>query len=76
MTSSMTEAMPDPEGILFREEKTLGPIRLPTKHQADFVQQFNRLYQDYGIRLVPVPQQTPEDHSGSLSSERNDRRLT
>ncbi|QDT59660.1 hypothetical protein SV7mr_21690 [Stieleria bergensis] len=61
MTSTITGTMADPEGVLFRDEATLGPIRLPAKHQAQFVQQFNQLYQAYGIRLVPVDPQPDEE---------------
>lgn len=28
-----------------------GPLRLPRRHQAEFVQQFNQLYRSLGMRL-------------------------
>jgi hypothetical protein len=57
MSSSQPRPLPA-EAIVRRDDKSIGPIRLPEK-PTTFVQTFNRIYGEKGLTIQPV-QTTPD----------------
>lgn len=51
-SSSNRTALPF-EAALYRDDKPVGPMRLPMKGKMSFVQEFNRVYRDAGIAIQP-----------------------
>jgi hypothetical protein len=52
MSSSNRTTLPF-EAAIYRNDKPVGPMRLPAKEKMSFVQEFNRVYRDAGIALQP-----------------------
>ena len=50
MSSSNRTSLPV-EAALYRDDKPVGPMRLPMKEKISFVQEFNRVYRDAGIAI-------------------------
>ncbi len=55
MTSSPGELPPPYEAIVCREDRVLGPVRLPPEDPDQFVVEFNRIYQRAGMRMEAIP---------------------
>lgn len=41
------------DAILTRDERTVGPMRLPDSRPDDFIDHFNRTYESLGMTLSP-----------------------
>jgi len=50
MSSSNRQAEPC-DGVVYRGDQPIGPLRLPSKNAASFIERFNRLYGAAGIAL-------------------------
>lgn len=59
MSSSNRTTVPF-DAALYRDDKPVGPIRLPMKKKASFVQEFNRVYRDTGISLEAFAEESVE----------------
>lgn len=53
MSSSNRITSPS-DAAIYRNDKPVGPLRLPMKEKAIFVEEFNRVYRDAGILIEPV----------------------
>ena len=65
------------EAAVHRDEKPVGPIRLPMKEKASFVEEFNRVYQGTGITIYRGTDEVAEESEAiavSLDSSRNPNR--
>ncbi len=59
MSSSNRVASPN-DAAIYRDQKPVGPLRLPMKERASFVEEFNRVYRNAGILIEPIGQETEE----------------
>lgn len=53
MSSSHRQSVPC-NAAVYRDDRAIGPVRLPATNRLSFVEQFNRLYQPVGIALQPL----------------------
>lgn len=53
MSSSNRTALPC-DAAIYRADRPIGPMRLPRKDRASFVEEFNRLYDGVGISIEPI----------------------
>lgn len=67
------------DAVLVRDERAVGPMRLPDNRPDDFIDHFNRTYESLGMTLTPneadseeeqkipgSPEATGEDNEGLL----------
>ena len=52
--SSSNRAVKPCDGILKRDEEPIGPMRLPVHRAEDFVDHFNRTYENVGLSIESV----------------------
>jgi hypothetical protein len=57
MRSSSNRSAGVCDAILVQDERAMGPMRLPDNRADDFIDHFNRTYEDLGMTLAPI---TPE----------------
>ena len=67
MSSSNRQATPC-DAVVYRGDQPIGPLRLPTKNAASFIERFNRLYRDSGIELQASADDTIAADEDGLSS--------
>ncbi|MCA9135572.1 MAG: hypothetical protein KDB00_02405 [Planctomycetales bacterium] len=53
MSSSNRSTSPC-DAAVYRDEKPVGPLRLPMEETASFVEEFNRVYRQVGIAIAAV----------------------
>jgi hypothetical protein len=49
------------EAAIYRDQKPVGPVRMPMKKRASFVAEFNRVYKQTGITIYHVPDDEAEE---------------
>lgn len=71
MSSSNRRAEPC-DAVVYRDDRAIGPLRLPSKNAASFIEQFNRLYGDSGMALehnrINQSDDTEEGQTSAYSS--------
>ncbi len=55
MSSSQRE-IPPSNGVVVKDGQPIGPVYLPEERPDDFVDHFNRTYQDVGMKVEPTEQ--------------------
>jgi hypothetical protein len=66
MSSSNRQAEPC-DAVVYRGDQPVGPLRLPSKDAASFIERFNRLYGAAGMELESTRAATDNagDHEGN-----------
>jgi len=54
------------------ERKDVGPLRLPRKEPASFIEQFNRTYGKLGLRILRVPKPIAAEQAAPASQDDSD----
>ena len=60
------------DAVLVKDQRALGPLRLPEIRPDDFIDHFNRTYQSLGITLSPIPAKPNEKIPGSVKATGDD----
>jgi len=65
MTSSSGSMPPPYEAVIRKDNKNLGPIRLPLKDAGQFLEQFHRIYAGLGISIASSQESAEPETSGT-----------
>ena len=49
------------DAVVMKDDRAVGPMRLPDNRADDFVDHFNRTYQDIGMSLEPLAEPDPNE---------------
>lgn len=60
------------EAALYRDDKPVGPIRLPMKQKIAFAREFNRVYRSTGLELETFAQESVAAAENSEATENSD----
>lgn len=61
------------DAVLVKDQRAVGPMRLPENRAEDFIDQFNRTYGGLGMKLALVAAEVNKKIPGSIAAAGDDR---